>query len=125
MKKQKDLVKYSGLSFEEFLLDDFFVASNLCPTEESVLFWEQFEQDNKECLDHYLAAKKCLRDINKDLLKPHQVATMWERIKTSNRPVKSKRYQYLYIGLTAACIAMLFIIKNLYHRDIRNVLFQS
>ena len=108
---------YSDLSFEEFLLDDFFVRSNLYPTEESDIFWKKFEQENEGNLDDYAMAKRSIHDLNKDVLDDRSVAKMWDNIQTAIKP--SRSIWYYRIGwVAAASIAVLLMLRIFsYQRD--------
>ena len=110
MLKRKDIIEYSGLSFEDFLLDDFFVQSNLYPTEESDLFWEKFEQENKGKLDNYMMAKKGIHELNKNVLDDQSVTKIWENIRKATHPAKSKRYYRIALAV-AAGIAVLLVLR--------------
>ena len=107
----KDITTYSDLSFEDFLSDDFFVRSNLYPTEESDLFWEKFEQENEGGLDHYFLARRTLLKLNRDLLDDHSVAAIWSRIRAANKSFKSRKYYRIGWAAVAASIAVLLMLR--------------
>ena len=110
----EDFIKYCNLSFEELLADDFFVSSNLFPTEESNIFWNTFEQENKGSLENYFMAKRSLSELNRGLLDDGSVAKMWDNIMAANRRAKNlKTRKYYRIGwaAAAACIAALLTFR--------------
>lgn len=104
--------KYSQFTFEGFLLDDFFVKSIISPTDETVSFWADFENNNKNNLEDYHAAKKCIKDANKDLLKDVKVNRIWENIQKANKPVR-KLTLFRYAGLVAAASIAVFLFFRL------------
>ena len=106
----KDIIKYFDLSFEEFLSDDFFVRSNLYPTEESDLFWKKFEQENEGNLEDYFMARRSIHELNRDLLDEHSVATIWDRIRAANKSFKLRKY-YRIGWAAAASIAVILMFR--------------
>ncbi len=109
---EKDIKSYSYFTFEDFLQDDFFIESILNPTEESELFWENFQKENKEKLSDFHKAIKCIKDINKNVLDDNDVEKIWAGIRTSNKkgPAKNKII-YIVGWAVAASIALLFILR--------------
>ena len=110
MLKRKDIAEYAGLSFEEFLSDDFFVQSNLYPTEKTDLFWGEFEQKNEGQPENYIMAKKCIHELNKDVLDNRSVTRIWENIRDANRRSQSKKYYRIGFAV-AASIAVLLVLR--------------
>ena len=68
MEVEKDIKNYLSFTFEDFLQDDYFVESTLNQTVESDLFWKNFQEENKEKLDDFHKAVRCIRYFNKNKL---------------------------------------------------------
>jgi Leucine-rich repeat (LRR) protein len=112
MLKQND---YSGFSFEDFLQDNFFVDSMKHPTDESLLFWKEFQEKNEGRLHHFNAARRFIEDTCKQQLSHDEVAGIWTNIQTSNKPViRLRLIRYAGIAVTAGIVAVtfLFLIKK-------------
>lgn len=102
---------YSRFSFEEFLLDDFFIKSVTEPTEESAHFWQKFREENKNNLRNYSAAKQYIEDTCKELLDEKAINEIWENILKKNRDIK-RSVLIRYTGIiAAACIAFPLILR--------------
>ena len=108
MVAQKDISEYSDCTFEEFLSDDFFIQSNLYPTEDSDLFWKKFELENKGNPDNYSMAKKCLDELNKEILDKRSVTQIWEKIQNANQRTKSRKV--FTLTYRWAAVAAIFLI---------------
>lgn len=102
---------YSKFSFEDFLLDDFFIESMINPTEETILFWTDFE--NKNVSADYDAAKRCIEDANKDLLDDEKVIGIWRNIQTATKSTGNSTVFY-YAGLVVAASIAVFLFFRFY-----------
>ncbi len=108
MEIDNQIKNYIDFTFEDFLQDDFFIKSILNPTKESELFWKEYQEKNKE----YEKAVRCIKDLNKNLLKKEDVHKIWHLIQVSNRhrQAKSRRF-YIISTAVAASIVLFFYIK--------------
>jgi hypothetical protein len=107
MHRQKD---YSGFCFEDFLQDDFFVDSIKYPTDETSLFWKEFQKKNKERLDDFNAACKFVEDTCKHQLSQNEITKIWMNIQVSNKPVKKlRRMHYAGIAVAASVFVIMFV----------------
>lgn len=108
MEIDNQIKNYIDFTFEDLLQDDFFIKSILNPTKESELFWKEYQEKNKE----YEKAVRCIKDLNKNLLKEEDVHKIWHLIQVSNRhrQAKSRRF-YIISTAVAASIVLFFYIK--------------
>lgn len=112
---------FSLYTFEEFLQNDFFISSMKYPTEETLEFWNDFEQSHPSNINDYIAAKESLETLSMqedDLLSDQEMGDLWTRIEATNiNKDKAKRKNYFLIGLSAAAsvailVGCFFFLKN-------------
>ena len=108
---------YSGFSYDDFLKDDFFIASKTHPTKESDTFWNAFEESDPSNISNYTRAKSFMNHIEQDKKQVGEddIERLWKRIQNTNknksRPVISRKALIISI-CTAACILGLIISLN-------------
>jgi hypothetical protein len=103
---------YSDFSFEEFLQDDFFIASMNNPTPETAAFWDDFKKKHKGNTAVFDAAKEYLESLHRyytrlsaDEIDEIRQAFFKKRIGTATSIKK-----FIYTGISAAAsIALIFI----------------
>ncbi len=119
MEIDKQNKNYIDFTFEDFLQDDFFIKSVLWPTEESVIFWNKYQKENRE----YAKAVRCLKDLNKNLLDEDDVYKIWYLIQTSNhhRRAKVKGFYFIISSAVAATLALLLYINGLSTKEDNNL----
>ncbi len=101
---------YSKFSFEEFLQDDFFIQSMKYPTKESVAYWEQFQQRNKDRLNDFEAARQFIKAANTGKLSDDETNKIWKNIKASKKRTRRIKPTTYYIGFAAAASIALLVI---------------
>ena len=113
--------KYSGYRFEDFLQDDFFVASFEAPTEESVEFWDCFLDYYPEKAAEYLAAQTFLEDVVESQISDIEVAMLWAKIQKridAARIFLAQRYtqrrKLAWTAAVAASIAVLLMLRAVF-----------
>lgn len=110
---------YINYSAEELLQDDFFVKSQLHPTEETELFWRSLLLENPSLAHEVSCAKVLLASVpyRENKLSATAKEELWSRIKATNIKNKRKSSQwYLYASL-AASVALLFIVGKIFYGD--------
>lgn len=111
---------YINYSAEQLLQDPFFMESQLHPTEESKLFWEQLSAENSLLAKEIEHANTLLKSIpyrNRFLISSKK-KDLWNRIKATNLQNQRRRIKrYLYTSI-AASFALLFTIGGFYYFDI-------
>lgn len=111
---------YINYSAEQLLQDPFFMESQLHPTEESKLFWEQLSAENSLLAKEIQHANTLLKSIpyRNRLISTSKKKELWNRIKATNQQNKRRRIkQYLYTSI-AASFALLFTIGGFYYFDL-------
>ena len=115
--------KYSKYSFEDFLQDDFFVASVKRPTEEGIAFWNRFLKDYPEQTDVFRAAGKFVEEVTASRISDEEVAGIWMEIQGKQRKLgkqwnsgkpgklgKVRKMAYTAVAV-AASIALLLVAR--------------
>jgi len=111
MAKKISHKNYSEFSLEDFLQDDFFISSMKEPTEETLVYWEHFQKENKN-LKNFYAAKDWIESINlyHTVLSTYEIEEMKIAIgKKQNSKKRNLRLAYWCIS-TAAAIALLMMV---------------
>ena len=103
---------YTKFTFENFMQDEFFIASVLKPTAESGLFWDDFSKKHPDNLPDYQKAVRSIQELNKGLLTDDQIRRLWKDIQRSNhkRPA-IRKWIYSATAVAAASIALFFIYQ--------------
>lgn len=118
---EQDKKDFSQYSFEDFLLDDYFVDSMINPDEESIAFWEDFRCGNPDNLADFLSAKLYMESIpvNDGALSDEEISGLWDSIQKEERNSQSfvRRYRRsLSIGISvaAACIIGILFVPSFF-----------
>lgn len=116
-----DNVDYSKYSSEQLLEDEFFLESQLHPTEESIRFWNEVQRGNGSLKREIACANTILQSI------PFRHAKFtyedqkngWNRLSITNQQNKRKLKQKQLIRYfsVAASVAVLLMVGWLYYAD--------
>lgn len=102
---------YTGYAAEQLLNDDFFIHSELHPTEETRLFWLDLERTDlslaKEIRMARMLMNRFRQDVNRPLLPASEVSDLWNKIQRENQ--QKKRFQLFRYGVAAAVAAILVL----------------
>ena len=102
---------YTGYTAEQLLNDDFFIHSELHPTEESRLFWLDLERTDlslaKEIRMARMLMNRFRQDVSRPLLPAPEVSDLWNKIQRKNQ--QKKRFQLFRYGVAAAVAAILVL----------------
>jgi len=122
---------YLNYSFEDFLQDDFFISSVKEPSEESEIFWTNFQDRGPDNIQEYVLAKQYLQSIAvpADPLSDDEISHMWNNISSHREENKKhKRGKLLFIAIgVAASIAVLvisfpFLMDIFSHKDASDII---
>lgn len=109
---------YTTYTAEELLNDDFFIQSELHPTEETRSFWSALETENPELGKEIQIARRFIREFRQRtpsaVLSSHEVADLWQQIETQNRKnkINSKRRYWITATIAAAAAAVCLFLFN-------------
>ena len=109
---------YTTYTAEELLNDDFFIQSELHPTEETRSFWSALETENPELGKEIQIARRFIREFRQRtpsaVLSSHEVADLWQQIETQNRKnkINSKRRYWIAATIAAAAAAVCLFLFN-------------
>ena len=102
---------YTGYTAEQLLNDDFFIHSELHPTEETRLFWLDLERTDlslaKEIRMARMLMNRFRQDVSRPLLQVSEVSDLWNKIQRENQ--QKKRFQLFRYGVAAAVAAILVL----------------
>lgn len=105
---------YTGYKADQLLNDDYFLESELHPTENNRLFWQQLQTQNDSLAKEIEAARYFLKHIKvsaetSDLSFGEQ-KSLWKRIQTANQEYDKKKRRVSFIKITAAIAASLLLL---------------
>ena len=119
METKKTVMYYSSFTFEDFLQDDYFILSTINPTNESELFWGNFQKESKGNISEFNKAVRCIKDLNKDLSGDDIEEKIWRDIQISiNKRSKKNRIFYI-ISIAAASIALFLFFRIFISTDVQ------
>lgn len=102
---------YTGYTAEQLLNDDFFIHSELHPTEETRLFWLDLERTDlslaKEIRMARILMNRFRQDVSRPLLPASEVSDLWDKIQRENQ--QKKRFVLFRYGVVAAVAAILVL----------------
>lgn len=107
---------YKLFTLEDFLSDDFFVASVKSPVRESVAFWQDFVASDPPNISEYFVARRYIESSNEILpfITDQEISRLWENIAAEtglNKPERRPRWKYmLYPAAVAASVLLLFAL---------------
>lgn len=102
---------YTGYTAEQLLNDDFFIHSELHPTEETRLFWLDLERTDSSLAKEIRVARMLMnrfrQDVSRPLLPAPEVSDLWDKIQWENQ--QKKRFVLFRYGVAAAVAAILVL----------------
>ena len=107
---------YKLFTLEDFLSDDFFVASVKSPVRESIAFWQDFVASDPPNISEYFVARRYIESSNEILpfITDQEISRLWENIAAEtglNKPERRPRWKYmLYPAAVAASVLLLFAL---------------
>ena len=108
---------YTTYTAEELLNDDFFIQSELHPTEETRSFWSALETENPQLGKEIHIARRFIQEFRhrtpSAFLSSEEVAALWRQIESQNKKYKSnpKRRYWLVAAVAAAASLCLFLFN--------------
>jgi ferric-dicitrate binding protein FerR (iron transport regulator) len=119
MSEKENTEQFSTFRFEDFIQNEYFVASVLHPDKESRIFWNSFEAGNYANIEDYLTAKEFIISLNhsQQLPEKDEIAGLWNNISRNRPSTKKIIYRYVAIAVgaaasVAACIALFFSLSG-------------
>lgn len=107
----KDYAKYK---VDQLLNDDYFLESELHPTEKDQQFWQQLQQENNSLAEEIEAARFFLRNIKKISETPFLDAggqkELWKRIQAANKQYDTRKKRISFLKITASIAASLLLL---------------
>ena len=107
----RDYTKYKA---HQLLSDDYFLESELHPTEKDFLFWQQLQTENNLLAAEIEAARFFLKNIkvstDSSSLSFGEQKNLWKRIQTANDQYDSKKRRISFIKITTTIAASLFLL---------------
>lgn len=107
---------YKLFTLEDFLSDDFFVASVKSPVRESIAFWQDFVASDPPNISEYFVARRYIESSNEILpfITDQEISRLWDNIAAEtglDKPKKFPRWKYvLYPAAVAASVLLLFAL---------------
>lgn len=107
---------YKLFTLEDFLSDDFFIASVKSPVRQSTAFWQDFVASDPPNISEYLVARRYIESSNEILpfITDREISLLWDNIVAEtglNKPERRPRRKYmLYPAAVAASVLMLFAL---------------
>lgn len=113
-------MNYKNYTYQDFLLDDFYLESMLAPTVESEKFWKDKIDSAEIDVDEFITAYMVLKDIRtmQTTVGDEQVAAVWNRLQKSTATVGSRKkrlrlFSYLgYAAMIAGVAVTFFLVTN-------------
>ncbi|MBS4766486.1 FecR domain-containing protein [Alistipes sp. kh20] len=107
---------YNLFTLEDFLSDDFFIASVKNPVRESISFWQDFVASDPPNISEYFVARRYVESSNEILpfITDQEISRLWDNIAAEtglNKPKRFLRRKYvLYPTVAAASVLLLFAL---------------
>lgn len=107
----KDYTKYKA---DELLNDDYFLLSELYPTEKDRKFWNQLQQADSVLAGEIESARLFLKDIkrisNNPILLVDEEKELWKRIQITNALYDKHKKKNRFLKIAVSVAASLLII---------------
>ena len=107
----KDYIKYKA---HQLLNDDYFLESELHPTEKDLQFWQQLSDKNKSFAKEAEIAHLFLKNIKTStesaVLPGKEQKELWKRIQTANNQYDSKKRRNSFLKITAVAASLLVLL---------------
>lgn len=108
----KDYTKYKA---DELLNDDYFLQSELYPTENNRKFWYQLQQTDNTFSKEIEVARLFLKGIKNystnSILSIDEEKELWKRIQTANASYEKHKKKIHFLKIAASVAASLLIIS--------------
>lgn len=120
---------YIGYTAEQLLNDDFFIQSELHPTDETKIFWLDLEQSDPLLRKEISRARSFMLQFKKQMphvaLSNNDVTDLWNKIQLANKR-KRKIHLFRYWGVAvAAIIIFILTIPYLYLNQNKDIDYQA
>lgn len=120
---------YIGYTAEQLLNDDFFIQSELHPTDETKIFWLDLEQSDPLLRKEISRARSFMLQFKKQMphvaLSNNDVTDLWNKIQLTNKR-KRKIHLFRYWGVAAAAITIFILtIPYLYLNQNKDIDYQT
>lgn len=106
----KDYTKYKA---HQLLSDDYFLESELHPTDKDLHFWQELQNENESLSEEIEAARQFLRNTKNStespLLSGGDQKALWKRVQMANKQYDSKIKQISFIKTISAIAASLLL----------------
>ena len=91
---------YKLFTLEDFLSDDFFIASVKSPVRQSTAFWQDFVASDPPNISEYLVARRYIESSNEILpfITDREISLLWDNIVAEtglNKPERRPRRKYM------------------------------
>ena len=85
---------YNSFTLEDFLSDDFFIASVKNPVRESISFWQDFVASDPPNISEYFVARRYVESSNEILpfITDQEISRLWDNIAAETGLNKPKRF---------------------------------
>lgn len=107
----KDYAKYKA---DQLLSDDYFLESELHPTDNNTKYWQQLQLQNTQLGEEINMARIFLKNIKKDSDTPHLPTEankkLWKQIQTVNKQYDFRKKYYHYIKISTAIAASVCLV---------------
>ncbi|WP_455639942.1 FecR family protein [Parabacteroides sp.] len=107
----KDYTKYKA---NQLLNDDYFLESELHPTEKSSRFWQQLQQEDKTFAKEIEIARCFLKNIKTATETPYLPAggqkELWKRIQAANNQYDQKKKRISFFKITVSIAVSLLLV---------------
>ena len=111
--------KYAQYTSDKLLTDDYFLQSELYPTEESKLFWSEIEKQDSQLSKQINQARLVLQTIRDESYEPvleeKEETILWERINYINKRRSGKKILLLSAIASAVAVIAALLILNKTH----------
>ncbi len=110
--------KYTGYTAKQLLNDDFFIQSELHPTDDTLVFWSSLEREDPSLAKEIRKARFFLETFKQNIpvatLPSDEVANLWQQIErriTLERSKVIRRRYWLAAAVAAAACVCLFVFN--------------
>lgn len=108
---------YIQYTSDKLLTDDYFLQSELRPTEESKIFWKELEEADPLLGEQIGRARFVLQAIrhqsNSPVLPKEEETELWDRINRINKRSKQRKVLFLSaVSMVAASLAVFFLLDQ-------------
>lgn len=121
---------YTTYTAEELLNDDFFIQSELHPTEETRSFWSALVTENPKLGKEIRIARHFIQEFRQRTpsasLSSEEVTGLWRQIEAQNRKYKSNpKRRYWLVAAVAAAASLCLFLFNPFTVEEKSIDYQS